>query len=75
VVVGSGTNGSARSSGVLYLVTGGLPCKGLTCRVRMVVLADTTTPGEYEDTEVGVEETLNGLGDPEYRVEGVVERA
>jgi hypothetical protein len=75
VVIGSGPNGSARSSGVLYLATEGLACKGLTCRVRLVVFADTTTPGEYEDMEVGVDETLNGPGDPEYRVEGVVERA
>jgi hypothetical protein len=32
-------------------------------------------PGEYEDIDVGVEETLNGPGDPEYRVEGVAESA
>jgi hypothetical protein len=32
-------------------------------------------PGEYDDIDVGVEETLKGLGDPEYRVEGVAESA
>jgi hypothetical protein len=32
-------------------------------------------PGEYDDIDVGVEETLKGPGDPEYLVEGVAERA
>jgi hypothetical protein len=32
-------------------------------------------PGEYEEIDVGVEETLKGLGDPEYRVDGVAESA
>jgi hypothetical protein len=32
-------------------------------------------PGEYDDIDVGVEETLNGPGDPEYLVEGVADRA
>lgn len=46
VDAGSSTDGNARSSGVLYLATGGLPCNGLTCRVRAVVLDEITTPGE-----------------------------
>lgn len=57
-----------------FRVTGGLLSRGLACLVR-TELFDNTMPGEYEDMEVGVEETLNGPGDSEYRVEGVVESA
>lgn len=71
----SRTEESARSSGVLCLVMGGLDCNGLACLVRTVDLVDKATPGEYEDIDVGVDETLKGPGDSEYRVEGVVERA
>ena len=52
------------SSGVRCRVTGGLLCKGLACRVRSEVL-DNVTAGEYDDMDVGVEETLNGPGDSE----------
>lgn len=45
-VVDSRTDGSARSSGVRYLTTGGLLCRGLTCRVRTVLFVDIATPGE-----------------------------
>jgi hypothetical protein len=62
------------SSGVLCRVTGGLLCNGLACLVRCEFL-DIAVPGEYDDMDVGVEETLNGPGDPEYRVEGVAESA
>ena len=64
------------SSGVRRRVTGGgLLCSGLVCLVRVVDLIDSATPGEYDDMEVGVEETLKGPGDSEYRVDGVVDRA
>ena len=53
------------SSGVRCLVTGGLPCKGLACLTRVVFLEDRATPGEYEDIDVGVEDTLKGPGDSE----------
>lgn len=53
---------------------GGLLCKGLVCLILEEALFDKITPGEYEDIEVGVEETLKGPGDSEYRVDGVVER-
>jgi hypothetical protein len=62
------------SSGVLCRVTGGLLCNGLACFVRCEFL-DKALPGEYEDMDVGVEETEKGPGDPEYLVEGVAERA
>lgn len=62
------------SSGVLCLVTGGRLCKGLACFVRCE-FRDRAVPGEYDDIDVGVDETLNGPGDPEYLVEGVAERA
>jgi hypothetical protein len=62
------------SSGVLWRVTGGLLCSGLACLVRCEFL-DMVLPGEYEEIDVGVEETLKGLGDPEYRVDGVAESA
>jgi hypothetical protein len=38
-------------------------------------LIDRAAVGEYDDIDVGVEDTLNGPGDSEYRVEGVVETA
>lgn len=63
------------SSGVLCRTTGGLLCKGLACRTRVVDFVDNATPGEYDDIDVGVEDTLNAPGDSEYRVEGVVEIA
>lgn len=62
------------SSGVLCRVTGGLLCSGLACFVRCE-FRDKVLPGEYDDIDVGVEETLNGPGDPEYIVEGVAVRA
>jgi hypothetical protein len=43
--------------------------------MRVLLFVDNATPGEYEDMDVGVEDTLKGPGDSEYRVEGVVERA
>lgn len=43
----------------------GLACNGLTCRARVVDFTVNVTPGEYEDMDVGVEETLNGPGDSE----------
>jgi hypothetical protein len=52
------------SSGVLCRVTGGLLCRGLACFVRCEFL-DRAVPGEYDDIDVGVEETLKGPGDPE----------
>jgi hypothetical protein len=54
---------------------GGLLSSGLTCLVLVVDLIDSATPGEYDDMEFGVEDTLKGPGDSEYRVEGVAERA
>lgn len=53
------------SSGVRCLVTGGLLCNGLVCLKRALLLVDKATPGEYDDMDVGVEETLNGPGDSE----------
>lgn len=38
-------------------------------------MVDNVTPGEYEDIDVGVEDILNGPGDSESRVDGVVDRA
>lgn len=52
------------SSGVLCRVTGGLLCRGLACRVRLEAL-DSVVPGEYDDIDVGVDETLKGPGDSE----------
>lgn len=54
---------------------GGLLSSGLTCLVLVADLIDSATPGEYDDMEFGVEDTLKGPGDSEYRVEGVAERA
>lgn len=71
----SRTEGSICSSGVLCLAMGGRLWSGLVWRARKVALLESEAPGEceYEDIEVGVEETLKGPGDSEYRVEGVVE--
>jgi hypothetical protein len=52
------------SSGVHCRVTGGLLCNGLACLVRCE-LRDRAVPGEYDDIDVGVEETLKGPGDSE----------
>jgi hypothetical protein len=38
-------------------------------------LRDKVVPGEYDDIEVGVDDTLKGPGDPEYLVDGVAESA
>ena len=62
------------SSGVLCRVTGGLLCSGLACRVRFEAL-DNVVPGAEDDIDVGVDDTLKGPGESEYRVEGVAERA
>ena len=62
------------SSGVLWRVTGGRLCNGLACFVRCE-FRESAVAGEYDDIDVGVDETLNGPGDPEYLVEGVAERA
>lgn len=59
---------------LLLRATGGRLSSGLVCLTRGALLV-ITTPGEYEDMDVGVEETLNGPGDSEYLVEGVDERA
>lgn len=60
---------------VLVRAVGGLLSNGLACRTLVVVLLVRAAPGEYEDIDVGVEDTLNGPGDSEYLVEGVVESA
>jgi hypothetical protein len=63
------------SSAVLCRTTGGRLCSGLACRTRVVLLDEIAVAGEYDDMDVGVEDTLKGPGDSEYRVEGVVETA
>lgn len=64
--------GSSRAS---CRETGGFECKGLTCRIRDALLFEKTVPGEYDDMDVGVDDTLKGPGDSEYLVDGVVDRA
>lgn len=60
----------------LFVVTGGektgnLVCDVLACLSRPIFV-ECTTPGEYEDNEVGVEPRLHMPGDSEYLVEGVL---
>jgi hypothetical protein len=57
------------------IVTGGLLLVGLDCLVRNVLFEVTVVAGEKDDMDVGVEAMLNGPGDPEYPVEGVVDSA
>jgi hypothetical protein len=51
--------------------TGNLVCDVLGC-LKRPSLVECTMPGEYEDSEVGVEPRLHMPGDSEYLVEGVL---
>lgn len=51
--------------------TGSLVCDVLPC-LKRAILVECTIPGEYEDSEVGVDPRLHMPGDSEYLVEGVL---
>lgn len=51
--------------------TGSLVDDGLGCLRRPILLV-CTIPGEYEESEVGVEPRLQIPGDSEYLVDGVL---
>jgi hypothetical protein len=54
-------------------VTGGLFLVGLGCLVRILpIFVGWTIPGEYEDMDVGVDVGLQGPGESEYLVEGLL---
>lgn len=73
-----GTSGPDRSPDALwglgYAVGGvktGSLVDGLGCLRRLILLV-CTIPGEYEESEVGVEPRLQIPGDSEYLVDGVL---